>query len=118
MVAVKPPVKFVAPDTVPPVKVALDEGKLTYVVADIVVADNPPVIMLFVYKVQLALAFNPQPIAEEKLPVTVLPVPAPINEYIPNALLQHPPTIAEVVPVIILQDPAPTNENTEQEELN
>ena len=38
--AVKPPVKFVAPDTVPPVNVVL--GKFWYVVADIVFAVKPP----------------------------------------------------------------------------
>jgi hypothetical protein len=36
--------------------------------------------MLLVYNVHAAVAFNPQPIAAEKLPVTVLPEPAPMNE--------------------------------------
>ena len=36
--------------------------------------------MLLVYNVHAAVAFKPQPIAAEKLPVTVLPEPAPMNE--------------------------------------
>jgi hypothetical protein len=49
VLALKPPVKFVAPDTVPPVNVPPPEdGRLTYVVADMVVADIVVDIILFV----------------------------------------------------------------------